>query len=220
MERGPVALVLVEGVAGIELVVERHQPISHDLRDDRSAANDMAALIAMDEWPARHRHIRGPGAVDEHEVRRIGKVMNRLLHREEGRPEDVPLVNGPRAHDADPHLGVLEDDGEGLFALCPSESLGVVDTDTQGPCADDYGCGHDRTGPWAASSLIDPGNPAKAYGPGVGLRVESLVYQPRRRRLQIPHLVPRRMALRMGSLPQRQCGTSQWSGGGSRGGCA
>ena len=131
MERRPVALVLIEGVTGIELVVEGHQPISHDLRDDRRAADDVAALVAMDEWSARDGDVRGPWAVDENALRRMREFLDRLLHGQEGRPEDVVPINRLSAHDADSHLGVFEDDGKGRFALRAGQPLGVVDANRQ-----------------------------------------------------------------------------------------
>ena len=102
-------------------MVELHQPISHDLRHDRRATDDITALVPMDNRLTRNRRGRRHGAIHENQVSRLWQIMNGLLHGPERRAEDIVPINLLGAHNPNSHLRPLEDDVKGSSALTSGE---------------------------------------------------------------------------------------------------
>ena len=215
MRRGAVAFVPVKLIRGQEPVVKRHEGIAEDFGHDGRARDRITARIAVHDRPGRHLQRRGGQTVNEHQIRRGGKLMHGVLHRGQGGRENGTAVDLFRRDDAHPHVGVPENVGERPSALEGRQSFGIINPHRQPPAPEDDGRRDHRTGPGAAPGFINAGDARESGVSRALLRLSA------RRRLRLPKecrragekqsLPPRCLQARLGS-PQRRCASCRpWS---------
>ncbi len=158
VQRGPVAFVSMELVAGLQLVIETHEAISQDFGHDGRTADHVDALIPTHHRPTRDGDRRCEVPIDEYEIRYRWKIANGLDHREPCRLEDIAPVDLLRAHDSEAHLCALENHVEGPFALPACQPFGIVDADAQASVRKDDRCGDDRARPGTPARLVNTGD--------------------------------------------------------------
>ena len=121
-----VAFVAVEAVAWISAVQLNHQPIARDFRDDRSGGNRRTSPVAVKYAPLRHREIRHPKGIDEHDVRKRYERKHRALHRAQRRLMDVDAIDFCRVRGSHgPCDGVAENPVVETFTFGGRDQLGV-----------------------------------------------------------------------------------------------
>lgn len=128
MFRGPVTLVSVESVKGIEGMISRHKGIPVDFRNDGGCRNGEGLLITLGNSLLCHINGKPVGAVDEQEIRSDPELSHSMQHRLEGGLQNVDIVNLPRLNKSH-----TDTKGPGMnlpvehFPLWRAQLLGVTD---------------------------------------------------------------------------------------------
>lgn len=170
MERGPISFMEVEGVVWNELVIERHEAITKDLRHDGCARDDIAAAISTHERPAGGGKRRDRMPIHEQEIRRLREIFSGHPHRLKRGPKDVTFVDLLRTLNAEADLSMVQDDLEGPLTLGRRQSFGIVDVNRKRGGAEDDRRRNDRASPRTAARFVKAGDPSKARGTDDAIR--------------------------------------------------
>src|SRR5512139_1809851 len=92
---GPVAFVFLEIVLREFLMQFQHQPVTGYLGEDRGRRNTVAPVIAFYEWFLRDRNSRQSERINQQIVRPGEEGFERPFHGNNGRLENVHIIDGP-----------------------------------------------------------------------------------------------------------------------------
>ena len=115
--RRPIAFVFVKGVVREQPMVKSHEAIAGHLRHDRSAGDDAAERVSVDDGPARQFDARNDRAVDQDHLWLDRKIADGAAHRQQRRLQDVVAIDFLGAGQPDSHMGATEDRLEGVRAF-------------------------------------------------------------------------------------------------------
>ena len=128
MQQRAIAFMPFESIVRHEAIIEAHERIPHDLRDDRGTANDVIALVAPHQGQASQRAWRRHRAIHQHEIRGGRQIIQRQGHGVEGGLKDITLVDDVAADDPYPDLGIGLNGAKGVRALTRGQAFGVIDS--------------------------------------------------------------------------------------------
>ena len=144
-------------MASMEIV---HQSIPTDLRHDGGRRDRDRQAVPLDDRPLGQRDLGQVDGIEQQEVRRQAKRLERAVHRQAGGVQDVQRIDLGRARVADAHSeGAPENGIKQSFALDIGEELGVVQSGQRESAREDDGGGGNGAGQRPAPGLIEAGDP-------------------------------------------------------------
>ncbi len=156
---GTVPLVVLESVRRVPRSELVQEPVTVDLRNDRSGRDRRAERVTMNNRKLRTPYARDRDGVQEDRVRLGPQVHDRDRHGLETRSQDVPMVYLLGAHDPDADgkrtaakLGVQPLPADGI------NPLGIIQSRKHTAFREDYRRGHDRTRERAPTDFVHAGN--------------------------------------------------------------
>ncbi|MGC4082431.1 MAG: hypothetical protein QM736_10075 [Vicinamibacterales bacterium] len=148
------------------MMKRHHLAIARHLGHDRRSRDGGAAAIAFDHASLRHRDIRNPERVDEHEIGKRRERHDRTTHRVQRRTVDVETVDSARrTRSHGPRQCAADDLGVQVIALVSRHDLRVGQPRDVSVGVEDDGAGSHRSGETAASYFVDPCDEAEADAP-------------------------------------------------------
>ena len=163
VDRGIVALVAGEAVAGVFGIQRHHQPVPRRLGKDGGGGDRQGQAVALDNRLDRARQFEPVVAIYQGRGRRDRQRLDRTAHCQAGGAQDVELIDLFHRGEADaPGQGTgLDLDLQGL-APGVGQGLGVVDTGGQVVGIEDHRPRRDRPGPGPATCLVHAADGAAA----------------------------------------------------------
>ena len=160
---GAVAPVSDEIVLGELVMVDLHDPVPRDLRDDRGRGHGEAPGIPPDDGLLRNGDIDAVNTVDEKVIRREGERRDGLLHGQQRRLENVHTVDDGRFHHPQADGKGVAGDGVVEPRTGPGcDLLGVTDVAVSVTPGQHHGGRDDGTGQRSPPCFIDTGNDREA----------------------------------------------------------
>ena len=141
----------------------QHHTVSRHLRKDGGRRDIRTAGVALDDAAARRLDTRIAVAVDQRQLRLRPQLRDRAVHGEEGRVEDVPLLDLFHRGEGDPEAeGLRRDDVEQLLPLFLRELFGVVEPGDLQTHGQDHRRRADRSGKRPSPGLVHTAEQTKA----------------------------------------------------------
>src|SRR5260370_14471060 len=162
-----ITLVAVEAVLRVEEVKRSHLGVARGLGEDRGGRDHGMQRIAVDDGARPAADLGAMLAVDPDFFRSDGERLDRTLHGEQRRPENIEPVALLDARSRDgPGDGAILDAPSEHFASLRSEDLRVCEAVDAPRRVEDHSRGVDRPGQRPAAGLVYSADDQLKHGHG------------------------------------------------------